>query len=125
MNDEQKVHLATLYLDGNTDVWFQDYQEGKGSLYWEDFIIDVCTRFQELGHDNVVGEFKKLDNVNTVLEYQEQFEELKALMLAKNPSLTEEYFIHSFISGLKEDIRMVVQMFTPNTLQQVIFLARR
>ncbi|XP_026415875.1 uncharacterized protein LOC113311250 [Papaver somniferum] len=125
MNDEQNVHMATLYLDGKADVWFQDYQIGKGILYWEDFIIDVCTRFQELGHDSVIGEFNKLDQTNTVLEYQERFEELKDLMLAKNPSLPEDYFIQSFISGLKEDIRLVVRMFTPSTLQQTIFLARR
>ncbi|XP_026396090.1 uncharacterized protein LOC113290721 [Papaver somniferum] len=103
----------------------QDYQEGKGAIYWDDFIIDVCTRFQELGHDSVVGEFNKLDQTGRVLEYQEQFEEVKALMLAKNKSLTEDYFIHSFVTGLKEYLRMVVQMFTPTTLQQVIFLARR
>lgn len=125
MNDEQNVHMATLYLEGKSYVWFQDYQTGKGILYWEDFIIDVCTRFQDLGHDNFIREFNKLDQTTRVLEYQERFEELKALMLAKNPSLSEEYFIQSFISGLKEDIRLVVQMFDPNTLQQAIFLARR
>ncbi|XP_026441802.1 uncharacterized protein LOC113340978 [Papaver somniferum] len=125
LNDEQKVHIATLYLEGKADVWFQHYQTSKANLYWEDFIIDVCTRFQDLGHDNVIGEFNKLDQTTRVLDYKERFEELKALMLAKNPSLYEEYFIHSFISGLKEDIRLVVQMFNPTTLQQAILLARR
>ncbi|XP_026410722.1 uncharacterized protein LOC113305945 [Papaver somniferum] len=78
----------------------------------------------ELGHDDIVGELNKLIQVGTVLEYQEVFEELKALMLAKNKHLTEEYFTSSFISGLKDELRIAVQMFSPTTLDKAIYLAR-
>lgn len=60
------------------------YHECKDYLTWEEFIAYLCVRFQDLGHDNVVGEFNKLQYVGTVLEYQEQFEQLKALMVMKN-----------------------------------------
>ncbi|XP_026450774.1 uncharacterized protein LOC113350886 [Papaver somniferum] len=90
----------------------------------EVFIRDICSRFQELGHDDIVGEFNKLSQYGIVLEYQELFEELKALMLAKNRHLTEEYFTSSFISGLKKELRIVVKIFSPTTLEKAIYLAR-
>lgn len=61
----------------------------------------------------MVAEFNKLRQTDSVLAYQEQFEELRALMLVSNNSLSEQYFISSFISGLKEEIKFVVQMFLP------------
>ncbi|XP_026383573.1 uncharacterized protein LOC113279076 [Papaver somniferum] len=124
MNDEKKVHVALMYLEGRADVWFQDYNVGKEYIFWGVFIKDLCSRFQELGHDDIVGEFNKLSQVGTVLEYQEVFEQLKALMLAKNRHLTEDYFTSSFISGLNEELRIVVQMFSPVTLEKAIYLAR-
>ncbi|XP_026415231.1 uncharacterized protein LOC113310676 [Papaver somniferum] len=124
MNEEQKVHVASMYLEGKTDVWLHDYQVGKEVVRWETFMKDICSHFQELGHDDIVGEFNKLSQVGTVSEYQEIFEEFKALMLAKNKHLTEDYFTSSFISGLKEELRIVVQMFSPATLEKAIYLAR-
>lgn len=34
MDDEQKANLASLYLDGKADVWFQDYQSCKPMEVW-------------------------------------------------------------------------------------------
>ncbi|XP_026459394.1 uncharacterized protein LOC113360058 [Papaver somniferum] len=62
--------------------------------------------------------------LNSVEEYFEDFEALKALMLAKNPSLSEHYFVMSFISGLKEELHNSVAMFYPKSLAQVFSLAR-
>ncbi|XP_026378286.1 uncharacterized protein LOC113272700 [Papaver somniferum] len=124
MDEEQKVHLAAMYLEGKADIWFQDYHIGKEILVWDAFQKAICLRFQELDHDDIVGEFNKLCQMGTVLEYQEMFEELKALMLAKNKHLTEEYFISSFISELKDELRIAVQMFSPTTLDKAIYLAR-
>jgi hypothetical protein len=52
-----------------------------------------------------VEEFNKLIQDRSVDDYIERFEELRSLMNALNPSLTESYYISSFISGLKEDIK--------------------
>ncbi|KAF9611481.1 hypothetical protein IFM89_032451 [Coptis chinensis] len=42
------------------------------------------------------GEFNKLQQMSTVASYQEKFEELMPLILAKNRGLSEEYFVSSF-----------------------------
>ena len=61
--------------------------------------------------------------MSTVEVYQEKFEELKTLMLIQNPSLSEEYSISSFTSGLKEEIKPMVRMLKPNTLSGVMEIA--
>ncbi|KAL4303860.1 hypothetical protein GQ457_10G003110 [Hibiscus cannabinus] len=58
----------------------------------------------------------KAEICNTVEEYQEKFEELKPLMLQQNSHLPETYFVSSFISGLKEEIRHKVKIHEPTTL---------
>ncbi|XP_026459437.1 uncharacterized protein LOC113360105 [Papaver somniferum] len=124
MSDPQMVNIASMYLEGKADIWFQNYQIGKPLITWDDFVRDICLRFQEVGHDDVVGEFNKLNQLGSILDYQEVFEELKALMLAKNPHLTEAYFTSSFISGLKDELRLHVQMFSPKSLSNAVYLAR-
>ena len=53
-----------------------------------------------------------------MLEYQAKFEELKLLMLNRNPYLTKEYFVSSFIGGLNDELRMAVQALQPMTVQE-------
>ncbi|XP_026419646.1 uncharacterized protein LOC113315600 [Papaver somniferum] len=108
MDDDQKVNLSSLHLDSKADVWFQDYQACKPVVIWEEFLRDLCRRFQELGHDDIVGELNKLCQIGIVNDYLEIFEELKALMITKNGYLTESYFTSSFISGLKKELREAI-----------------
>ncbi|XAR60146.1 hypothetical protein NMG60_11033398 [Bertholletia excelsa] len=81
------------------DVWFSGYLMQRQSLQWKEFVEDVCTRFGERKG------IKKLTQSGTVVEdYQEKFEELKALLLLVIPNQTKAYFASSFISGLKVEI---------------------
>jgi hypothetical protein len=71
-----------------------------------------------------VGEFQKLRQTTTVTDYQDRFEEIRPRLLAKNLGLNEEFFLSSFISGLKGEIRHQVRMFKPTDLHSAIELAR-
>jgi len=59
-----------------------------------------------------------------VAEYQEKFEELGALMWNAQPTLTDQYFVSSFISGLKDELRSMVKMMMLMTIRQVAEKAR-
>lgn len=39
--------------------------------------------------------------MGNVVEYEDKFEELRALVVSKNKGFSEEYFDSSFMSGLK------------------------
>lgn len=63
--------------------------------------------------------------MGTVVDYEDRFEELRALVLSKNKGFNEEYFISSFISGLKDHIKGSVKMFKPQTLYDAVLLAKQ
>ncbi|KAL5706540.1 hypothetical protein ACHQM5_024694 [Ranunculus cassubicifolius] len=124
IEETHKVLFASLHFHGKAESWYQSSQDSLGELSWEHFILMIQARFFEDVGENIIGEFNKLRQTSTVEEYQSRFEELQSLMLQKNPSRTMEYFVASFISGLREDIRHIVLMFRPDTLQYAISLAR-
>ncbi|KAF5203421.1 hypothetical protein FRX31_006991 [Thalictrum thalictroides] len=95
---------------GNFNVPKLDFPQFNGDdvrekLKWEDFTKIVRSHFSEEAYENVIEEFNKLLQTGSILEYQEKFEELQALVLLKNKNLDEGYFVDSFISGLKAEIR--------------------
>ncbi|KAG8374669.1 hypothetical protein BUALT_Bualt10G0020000 [Buddleja alternifolia] len=78
---EQKVTLASVYLEGKTELWFQGYMEGKELPSWQQFTIAILERFDESDPDLIVGNFNKLHQTGSVADYLERFEEMKSHML--------------------------------------------
>ena len=96
----QKVEIASLYMSSKAELWFNGYAMSRSQMVWEEFVVDVCARFgDELG-SQVVEDFNKLTQTGSIDQYLERFEDLKSLMLLKNPSLPPDYFVDSFVGGL-------------------------
>lgn len=124
MDDKQKLDMVSMHVEGRVDVWLHDYQESHLTTTGDQFVIDLCNRFQEEGHENIMREFGKLTQKGTIEEYQSNFEELQAFMAANYRTLNEAYFISCFISGLKEDITKMVLLVCPTTLSQAYYKAK-
>ncbi|KAL4379604.1 hypothetical protein GQ457_02G023110 [Hibiscus cannabinus] len=114
--ENQKLEIASMYLTGRAEVWFDGYIMQKNRATWHEFVADLCHRFCDKEHSDVIEEFNKLLQKSTVDEYQERFEELQPFMLQHNAHLGEDYFISSFISGLKEELKHKVKVHEPKTL---------
>nr|XP_027108798.1 uncharacterized protein LOC113728610 [Coffea arabica] len=121
--EEQKVEVIEMYLEGKADRWFQGVKVEKPEITWPMFEELLCRRFDNRTGKDVVEEFNKLHQTGKVEEYQEKFEELKTLMAVKNPHLSEEYFVSSFISGLKDEIKTMIRMLRPTSLFETFELA--
>lgn len=76
--------------------------------------------FAPSAFDDPVGGFTKLKQTTTVEEYQTQFEVLSN----KIAGLIEDFRISTFLSGLKEEIRITITMLKPNSLPATFGLAR-
>lgn len=79
--DNQKVDLASLYVVGKVESWFNSYIAVRRSVDWEDFLGDLCDGFKEEIGSNVVEEFNKLNQTGTIDDYLDAFGNLKGLML--------------------------------------------
>lgn len=111
-------------MDGKVDVWFRGLKLTKGTVSWAEFSSYLMKRFGAKGGRDEVETFNKLQQVDTVSGYQEEFEGLRSLLLAKNPHLTEQYFVSSFIRGLKEELKPMVRMMRPQNLLEAFEVAQ-
>lgn len=87
------------------------------------FLGFFLTKYDKLGHGQVVRSFNKLRQTTSLETYIDCFEDLRASMLEFNPYLYESHFLYSFISGLQEEIRHGVAMFTPQSLETTYEMA--
>ncbi|XP_071924436.1 uncharacterized protein [Coffea arabica] len=117
--DEMPVHvrvkLVAMNLEGKALQWHQILLRSRVTRdlpAWEEYIKEMASRFGGCLYDDSMGELKALKQEGSVLEYQEQFEEL-----LNRVDLPEDYATSCFISGLKTEIQLAVRMFMPKTLQ--------
>jgi len=107
-------------MEGRALQWYNWLIESAPVTNWDEFVVALKTRFAPSAYDDPVGAFTKLLQTSTVEEYQYQFEVLSN----KIPGLTEEFKVSSFISGLKEEVRIMVTMLKPPNLPAAFGLAR-
>ena len=123
VGNEQRMELVALYLNDVAEVWYQSMVLSGGIPNWIEFKEELISRFGEIEVGDMVEEFNKIQQSDTVDEFLGRFEDLKAQMLIRNPALNDTHFLSSFIGALKE-IRFEVKMFKPTTLKQVVEKAR-
>ena len=85
----------------------------------------IGDRFNEISSYEVIGHFHNLKQQGSVQDYVEKFEDLMGQVKRTNPSLPDEYFVSSFISGLKEYIQHHLQCYKPGNLTEAFCFARR
>ncbi len=105
IKEHQKLELVTMHLESRANTWFQKYMAEHGTINWATFAEGVCKRFDYKRLSDVVEEFNKLTQHKTVDEYHEQFKELRVRLLTTKSHFTSEYFLSSFLSGLRDEIR--------------------
>ncbi|XP_038995777.1 uncharacterized protein LOC120120131 [Hibiscus syriacus] len=118
IHEEQKLEIAAMYLVGKAETWFDEYIMQKYRVTWHEFEADLCHRFCDRNYSDIIEEFNKLMQKGSVEEYQEKFEELRPYLLQQNMQLGENYFVSSFISGLKEELKHKVKVLEPKNLSE-------
>ena len=73
--DDQKVDLASLHLYGKAEVWFGGYILARKRVAWEDFVMDLSSRFKDDIGSRVVEDFKNLQQTGSLDDYLDKFEE--------------------------------------------------
>lgn len=116
MNDFNKLRLVTMSLEDVVDNWFVDYMDDKPNLTLEEFTRLVLNRFLNPNGGSLLAQFNKMRQTGSVQSYIQEFKEMRSLMKESNKVLTDEYFMDSFVGGLKEKINKFVVMQKPITL---------
>lgn len=72
----------------------------------------------------MVGRFNKLVQKGSVAEYIAEFEELRGYVLTHHNVHTPDFYLSSFISGLRADIQQALYVYKPRTLNEAMEKAR-
>ena len=56
-------------------------------MTWDEFIMDICSSFRDNLGSKVVEDFNNLHQTGSLDDYLAKFEEFKALLLVRNPTM--------------------------------------
>ncbi|GAU30089.1 hypothetical protein TSUD_392450 [Trifolium subterraneum] len=118
--EEQRLRLASFYMQGEALTWYQWLHSNGQLLSWQQFLHALELRFAPSHYDDPKGALFKLCQTSSVKDYQTTFESLANRI----NGLPSQFFLSCFISGLKPDIRREVQAFQPISLSHAISLAK-
>ncbi|KAL0290655.1 UNVERIFIED_CONTAM: hypothetical protein Scaly_2662700 [Sesamum calycinum] len=54
--DDQKVPMASVYMQGKVELWYQGYIERKEFQPWDELVFSVLERFENLDSERVMTE---------------------------------------------------------------------
>ena len=121
---EQRVDLASLHMLDKAENWISSYLAVRKNVEWGVFTSDLTARFRDETGINIVEQFNKLTQQDSLEKYIDDFEDLRAVMLQINHILPDNYILDSFIGGLKPSVKPFVRAFKPNSISQAIEYAR-
>jgi hypothetical protein len=118
--DEEKLPLAAYHLEGAAQMWYQLFKEDEESPSWENLKTELYNRYGPTRMEDHFGDLTKLRQGGSVRDYQVEFERL----LSRVGKLSTQHQLGCFVSGLKEMIRIEVQVAKPTSLTKATGLAR-
>ena len=103
----QQLLIASFHLKGDALQYFQWLQHTGSLTDWGAFVQQLEKHFGQSDFDDPEGELAKLRQTSSVTAYQKQFEALSNRVVG----LTDEFLLHCFMSGLKDEIRYMLNFF--------------
>ncbi|CAO2189932.1 unnamed protein product [Urochloa humidicola] len=118
--EDEKVPTATYYLDAAAQQWYFRLERNRGMPTWPDFVTAVNRLFGPPTRSNPLGELAHLRRTGSVADYIDQL----LLLLARCENVTERQQVDLFTAGLRNPLRMDVEMQKPEFLEDAMGYAR-
>jgi hypothetical protein len=110
--DTQRLSISAFHMDGKALVWFQELKANNEVSPWKDFVRAIQIRLGRGLYNDPIETLSKLKQEGSLEDYKNQFD----ILTLKVHCLLDEHKFNCFLGGLKDDIRLPVQMFNPKTL---------
>jgi hypothetical protein len=117
------VKIATMHFVGSAAFWLQSSDPRLRLAQWSEFCAAVCARFERDQHNYLIRQFFHIRQIDTVVEYVEQFDTLMHQILASDPQFSIATIVNRFIDGLAPEIRAIVFIHHPLDLDTAVSLA--
>jgi hypothetical protein len=107
-------------MEGKALVWFQDMGLSVSLYNWHVLTQALLERFGPFSYDDPMEALSKLKQIITIDDDKERFEALSNRVRG----VDDHNRVSCFLGGLKDDIRLHVRMFKPQTLLAAYGLAK-
>jgi hypothetical protein len=118
------VQAATMHFHGPAKRWLSSVEDQFENISWSDFCSQLLLRFARDEHELLLRRLFQLQQTGPVNDYIDQFvaliDDLKTY--AKHPDPL--YYTQCFIDGLRDDIKFVLLVHRPSTLDTACVLAQ-
>lgn len=117
------IKVATMHLKGPAARWFSSRAEQCRASTWPVFCQSLLDRFGKDEHEAFIRSLFRIRQTSTVSEYVERFSALVDNLVAYGRPMDPIYFVQRFVDGLREDIRAVVFVQRPSSLDSACVFA--
>ncbi|XP_078181502.1 uncharacterized protein LOC144575281 [Carex rostrata] len=122
--DEYKTRMATMNMIDDAKEWYRSLQIAKKTPPWPNLVDEILEFFTD-NSGNPIDQFKQVKQYGKVNEYAKEYMRARSRLICRTQISNEDFFVGSFISGLKEEIRNNLDLFEPSTLKVAIKLAKK
>jgi hypothetical protein len=118
------IRVATMQFTGPAARWLQSVEPQLPYISWSDFGGMIQERFGRDQHEILIRQLFHIKQTTTVAVYVEQFYQLVDQLKAYSTISDPLYYTMRFIDGLRDDIKSVVLVQRPHTLDTAFVLAQ-
>lgn len=118
-NEEAKLELVSVSLEGTVSSWFNSEIRLRPFLDWRDFKERLLARFNRVKMRDPSQPLCALRQTGSIEDYVHAFEDLSSQMYGLNERQLEGIFLN----GLKPEMLEVVNMCKPVDLPEMISVA--
>ena len=108
---------------GSAAFWSQSVETILQRATWPELCATICQRFERDQQSHLNRQFFRLKQTSTISLYIEQFDDLIHQILAHDPNFSPHVISSRFIDGLQDNIRSVVLVHRPASLDAACSLA--
>ena len=112
--------MALYHLDGEALIWFQNVEQAGGFTSWDVFVKALQTRFGVTAYNDPMEALTLLKQTSSVVAHKGNFEILSNRLVG----LSKSHKLSCFLSGLKDEFRLLVTMLVPKSLNEAFGLAK-
>ncbi|XP_016186033.1 uncharacterized protein LOC107627725 [Arachis ipaensis] len=118
--EDMRVRMISFHLTGPAYAWYRWGVNNNIRYTWDSFLEALLVRFGQNQFYDPKAALKELKQVNTVAEYQSQFEELTNQVTG----LSEEWVISLFVGGLQDYLKCELLLAKPTSYVTAVSLAK-
>ncbi|KAL4611211.1 hypothetical protein ACB092_08G107100 [Castanea dentata] len=116
----EKLLIASFHMELEALIWFQEAEEARVFSDLESFVPELHVRFGTSAYDDPMEVLTRMRQTLTVAVYKAEFEAVSNRVKGLSPL----HKLSCFLSGLRDEIRLLVRMLNPQSLNEAFGLAK-